>query len=188
MTRGETIKILAVLKGAYPGFYRTMAREELEGVVGLWQSMFEQEEYGLVAAAVKAHIAGDEKGYPPHIGAIKARIYQLRNPLAMTEAEAWRLVRRAASNGYYDAEREFAALPGVIRRLVGSPDQLRQWALVDADTLETVVGSNFQRSYREAARQEKDLDMLPETVREQLGSLSKQADTRQLDAHKEGIM
>jgi len=42
--------------------------------VVLWATMFKDEPFKLVSAAVKTFIASDEKGYPPHIGAIKATI------------------------------------------------------------------------------------------------------------------
>ena len=61
MDRAETIKILSVLRGAYPQFYRDTSRQEAERVVGLWEDMFREDEYMLVAAAVKALIAGDTK-------------------------------------------------------------------------------------------------------------------------------
>lgn len=68
MTREETIKVLAVLKAAYPAFYRGMKADELNGIVNLWASQFEGDDYKTVGAAVQAHIATDTKGYPPHIG------------------------------------------------------------------------------------------------------------------------
>ena len=43
MNETETLKILAVLKGAYPAFYRGMSRKEADGVVALWAEMFTDE-------------------------------------------------------------------------------------------------------------------------------------------------
>lgn len=165
MTRTETTKILAVLRGAYPAFYRDMGRKEADGVVALWTEMFSEEPYELVAAAVKALIACDEKGFPPHIGAVKARIRQITTPQEMTEGEAWALVQRAVSRGIYNAREEYERLPKLIQGIVGSHNQLREWAMMDADTVQSVVASNFQRSYRARAAVNREYAALPADVK-----------------------
>jgi hypothetical protein len=65
----------------------------------------------------------------------------------MNEMEAWSLVRKAISNGYYGAEEEFAKLPDDVKRAVGSASQLRTWAM-DSGFNEGVAMSQFQRVYR----------------------------------------
>lgn len=165
MNHEETIKILAVLKGAYPAFYRGMMKGEAESVVVLWHEMFAEEEYPIVAAAVKALIAADAKGYPPHIGAVKARIRQLTSPPEMTELEAWALVHKAIRRSSYNAQREFDALPPTLQRLVGTSTQLRDWSQMDAETVQSVVASNFQRSYKVRTAADRDYAMLPADVK-----------------------
>jgi len=39
---------------------------------------------------------------------------------------------------------------------VGSPNQLRAWALMDEETVQSVVASNFQRSYKAIAAKQKE--------------------------------
>lgn len=165
MTREETLGIMSVLKAAYPAYYRDMQRSEAEQVVGLWAAMFADEPVEIVAMAVKAHIVNDKKGFPPHIGAIKDAIYKLQQPEEMTELEAWGYVRKAISNGIWGSKKEFDALPPILQRLVGSPNQLREWAMMDEDTVASVVASNFQRSYRARAANEREMLALPADVR-----------------------
>lgn len=172
MTREETLAIMGVLKAAYPNYYRDMKRSDAEGVVELWHTMFAEEPAGLVGAAVKAHIATDVKGFPPHIGAIKEAIVKLRRGDEMTEQEAWELVRKATRNGTWGAKEEFEKLPPVIQRLVGSPNQLREWAQMDADVVQSVVASNFQRSYKVRAASEREMLALPADVRQTMELLS----------------
>lgn len=165
MTRDETIDLLSVLKAAYPNFYRDMTRKDADHVVALWTDMFKDEPAELVALAVKAHIATDKKGFPPHIGAIKDAIVKIRQPEEMTEIEAWGLVQKALRNGYYGAQEEFDKLPPVVQRLVGSPNQLREWAMMDTTTVSSVVASNFQRSYKARAANEREFLALPAEVK-----------------------
>ena len=172
MTREETLTIMGVLKAAYPNYYREMTRHDAEAVVELWSTMFSDEPAQLVAMAVKAHIASDTKGFPPHIGAIKEAIVKLQTPNAMTELEAWALVSKATRNAAYCANEEYEKLPEIVRRLVGSPLQLRAWALMDEDTVSSVVASNFQRSYKAIMAKEKEQLALPADVRDSMQTLA----------------
>lgn len=165
MNQKETIAVLAVLKTAYPQFYRGLSPQELQETVTLWSEMFAAEDFQVVKAAVKAHIATDAKGYPPHIGAIKAAIRKITQPDEMSEMEAWGYVSRALRNSSYNSIKEFERLPPVVQRVVGSPSQLREWAIMDSDTVQSVVASNFQRSYKARAKSESEYIALPESVK-----------------------
>lgn len=166
MTREDTIKILSVLRGAYPAFYRDITKQEAESTIALWESMFDEEPYELVGAAVKAFIAGDGKGFPPAIGQIKERIRQITQPEEMTEQEAWSLVSKALRNSTYGSEEEFAKLPPEIKAVVHDPGQLRQWAMSPADDVETVIASNFMRSFRVKQKASKEYMALPTSVKQ----------------------
>lgn len=54
----------------------------------LWAEMFARDDVALVAAAVKALIESDSKGFPPHIGAVKENMRLISGGNEMTEAEA----------------------------------------------------------------------------------------------------
>lgn len=161
MTRDDTIKILSILRGAYPQFYRDIEKQEALDTINLWSDMFRYDAAEVVCAAVNALIKADIKGYPPHIGAVKEKIRFFTEEQAMTEAEAWSIVSKALSNGLYGAQEEFEKLPDRIKRLVGSPNQLREWAMMDTETVYSVVASNFQRSYRTRLKQDEELRALP---------------------------
>ena len=178
MTREETLRILAVLRAAYPNFYKGMEREELQSIAALWQEMFLEDEYAVVALAAKALIASSSSGYPPVIGQIKEKIRLLRSPKAMCGEEAWSLVRRALSNGLYGSREEFAKLPEGIQELVGSPAALRCWAAMDVGEVETVIKSQFLKGYREKQEYKKQVDALPESVRRQIGPGKKEKQLR----------
>lgn len=176
MNKKETLSILTILKTAYPSFYRSMPADEVEDIVHLWMDMFADDEGVKVAAAVKALIATDTKGFPPHIGAIKDKLRQITTPESMTEVEAWNLVHKAIKRGYYNSKEEFEKLPPILQRLVGGHSQLRDWSIMDADVVQSVVSSNFQRSFRARSQSEKEYALMPPDVRmlmdEVSGSLS----------------
>lgn len=165
MTLQEVGQIMDILTACYPAFYSKQTDEEKYRASVLWASLFEPYPVELVAAAVKSFIGTDEKGYPPVPGQIMAKVRLLTKPEELTEAEAWSLIRKAAGNSIYNAQKEFDKLPPVLQRLVGSPNQLREWGMMEGDEFQTVVASNFQRSYRAKAASEREYLALPPDVR-----------------------
>lgn len=173
MTKYETAVIMGTLRVAYPQYYARQSAEDAEAAVNLWAVMFSEETADEVAAAVRAFIATDTKGYPPSIGQIKAKLDMLRaeaNGGEMTALEAWALVQRACNRSYYNAREEFDKLPDTVRAVVGSANVLREWAVMDTGTLNSVIGSNFQRSYSARASHVAEMRRLPQDVREFIAS------------------
>ena len=171
MTREETIAILGVLKTAYPAFYRDLGREAALQAVALWHEMFASDDAAAVTAAVKALIKTRKEGYPPTVGEVSETVAELTRPEELTRLEAWRLVAKACRNGLYGAEEEFAKLPPLVQKTVGTPHQLREWAMMDAATF-SVTGSHFQRSFEIMQKREREASALPEAYRERLSSLT----------------
>ena len=93
---------------------------------------------------------------------------KLSAPESLTEMEAWTLVSRAARNSAYHAEREFEKLPPAVQQAVGGPEQLRAWAMMDTSEFESVVASNFMRTYRTVQERERESMLLPASVRNSL--------------------
>lgn len=174
MNRNETLKIMAVIKAAYPYYYNNQSEEDLKTVVSLWQGMFEEYEYRLVSGAVRAFIASDIKGFPPSVGMVLDKLRLLTAPPELSEMEAWNQLSRAVKNSAWYAEEEFDKLPEDIRGIVGSPASLREWALMEAGTFHSVIQSNFMRSYRASRGRKRALEELPESVRGMIGELAAQ--------------
>ena len=161
-----------VLEDIFPSFNKGLTDKKIMRKTTTWAAMFADDDFALVLAAVKSFTATEDKGFAPSIGIIKNKMAELKNPDAMTEYEAWNRVREAISNGYYGADKEFAKLPAVLQRLVGSPNQLRDWATMETETLNTVVASNFMRSYRVRAEREREYLLLPADVKKFMAELS----------------
>lgn len=178
MTIEETGIIMDILKTAYPRFYSGPNAPDKMKTLRLWAEMFARDDVALVAAAVKALIESDSKGFPPHIGAVKEKLRLISAGDEMTEAEAWGIVAKALRNSAYGSREEFEKFPPVIKRIVGSPSQLREWGMMDSETVHSVVASNFQRSYKAIAQREREIAKLPPDVKALVGKL---ADGKKLD-------
>jgi hypothetical protein len=86
----------------------------------------------------------------------------------LSELEAWGMVRKAIRNSIYHSEEEFDKLPKTVQAAVGSHTNLREWAQMDTDTVESVEASHFVRNFRVAQERENEMTALPENIREQL--------------------
>lgn len=161
MNRQETGAIMDILKAAYPRLYAD--QKEVRSALNLWHDMFADDDVRIVAAAVKRLIATDTKGFPPPIGAVKEQIWRIQNPNQLTEQEAWRMVSKAVNTA--NVEKSFNELPPEVRQIVGSPVQLTEWGRMDETAFQSVVASNFQRSFRARKEVEKERAKLPQDVR-----------------------
>lgn len=172
MNKQETYQVLGLLQANYPDAFRGMSKEAAQVKVNLWADMFADEPFEVVATAAKAFIATDTKGFMPAIGQIKERIAMMSAGEEMTGLEAWNLVSAALRNSTYGSEEEFAKLPLEIQRAVGSPAQLREWAMMDTETVQSVIGSNFQRSFRVRQERDRDFAKLPDSVKSFIGQIA----------------
>lgn len=165
MERHETQKILTVLKVNYPNTFRKFTREESEAYLDLWAEAFKHDYSELVVAAVKAIIYSDVREFAPNIAQVKQMMLKLAQPEELTEQEAWSIAYKAVCNSIYDAEREFQKLPKAVQSTIGSPEILRDWAKTDIETVNSVIASNFMRSYKVRVKQLAESELLPHEVK-----------------------
>lgn len=178
MTRDETIKLLMVIQSAYPNFKppdKTVA-------VDTWYTMLKDMDYNVVQMGLRAYITSDTSGFAPSIGQLINTIYLTQNPQELNEMEAWSLVSKALRNGYYGAVEEFDNLPPLVQKAVGSPDNLRNWALTDSKSIENVVQSNFMRTYRTVVNRENEIKKMPADVRTLIENVNKTSYSAQIDS------
>ena len=180
MTRQEALAIMITLKTAYPTFYKNYSKDEINAAVDLWATMFADDPAYIVTEAVKSLMCTLK--YPPTIADVKEKIAMITQPPIMTEMEAWDMVRRAIS--YYHANEAFRNLPPILQKIVGSPNQLREWALMNVETVNSVIQSNFMRSYKAKVAQEKEYAMLPESTRQLIQSIAVKMDMKAITGGK----
>lgn len=167
MDRTETIKILAVLKANYINTFKDMSREEGENILNLWSDLLADVSYDEASYAIKYFIANDTKGFPPTIGNIRDIINKTKNfNNGITETEAWAMIYKAICNSAYNSVEEFNKLPKSIQRAIGNPDMLKSWSQLNMDEVNTVIQSNVMRSFKVSQKQEKEYEVLPQSVKE----------------------
>lgn len=172
MNRKELLGIFAILEANYEPQFAKRSNLNKQAMVNLWEEHFLDKDFGLVKAAVNAYISTDTTGFLPNVGQINEQIRALTTGGQMTEQEAVAMLIKATRNGLYGAEREYEKLPPILQRLAGSPEQIRAWARMDEDELNTVVASNLMRSYRAIAKKEELQQTLPSSIKTMLDGVS----------------
>ena len=165
MNRKEVTQILSVLKAAYPHSFKDMTKLDGEALVNLWARQFAEEDPAAVSAAVNALISTRTTGYSPTIGEVKDQLHRLRTVDGLNDAQAWHLVEKACRRGLHHAQEEFDKLPQDVQAAVGGPEQLKAWAMMDSDTVNSVIASNFRRTYRTVQEREKEKALMPPEVK-----------------------
>lgn len=148
MTDRETKLILARIEANWTPF------KNAEAAVTLWADRFKSDPYPLVLEAVNILIDTDTGGFRPTIGQVKAAMHDIVYGEQVSETEAWQIIKRSMHDAQEGPEEltgaraAWKALPEDLQKLV-SPRQLLEWNYMDTEKLDTVVQSNFMKSYRD---------------------------------------
>ena len=173
MTIEEAVKIIAIIRMNYPDTMQGMSDDEKIAYAKNWHFFFKDDRAQDVLSAVQAIISTSQERFAPNIGMIREQMRKNREPAgaAMTEMEAWALVKQALKNGSYGYHEEYAKLPPTIQRCLGSENTIRELAAQDVTELDTVTASNFMRSYRYRTQNEQEWERMPEAMRDELGRI-----------------
>ena len=166
MTRDETKTILMAISAAYPNWHPA----NLELIVNTWHMMLEAYDYQAISAGLKAYILTDKNGFAPSIGQIIDRITTAADEL--TAIEAWGMVYSKMQSSIYSAADNFDSLPDAVKRVIGSADVLRQWALTDTESLK-VLQANFVKAYNTELARQRESSKLPPKLKHMLTAATK---------------
>ena len=162
MTKEQFKILVKAMKAVYtnPGFIPD------QYAFDVWYSILKDLDYATASRAVQMHMQTEEK--PPTVAGIRKQSMKITGNTEndLNETEAWSLVLKSIRRSTYYSEEEFLKLPEIIQRSVGSPRQLREWAMledVDGKTL-TVLQSNFQRTFRAEQQKEREKQKLSPDV------------------------
>ena len=164
MTISEFSKIVAALKTVYtaPGFVPN------EQALDMWYRLVgKNNDYQTISVAAQMYMTTGK--FPPTPADILECTSKLKAESSyLSEQEAWATVAKACSNGIYGYREEFDKLPPTLQKAVGTPQTLHDWAVVDSADFQTVIQSNFLRSYRAALEAQKEIDKYPPKLREMI--------------------
>jgi len=166
MTKQETIKLIMIIKASFPFWGSKLSPDELKVTVDIWTEMLGEYDFKVVMSAMKILIA-TKKDFPPSIAEVIEKVQFLSSggDTGLSEVEAWSMVRRAIGNGMYGATEEFEKLPKEIQIAIREPATIKNWSQLEPDELDTVVASNFMRSFKEVKKRETEYKALPRDIK-----------------------
>ena len=169
MTREQFSLVVEGINAIYPDKIKDKAAFDV------WYKLLKDLDYETVSMATQHYMRTEH--FPPVPADIRNKAIELATMVEGEdgEIEAWNMVRKAIQNSAYNSVEEFSKLPELIQRTIGSPDQLRTWALTDGEQLETVIASNFMRVYRAKLTQKKEWSKLPQETRNRLVTIRQNA-------------
>lgn len=163
MTRKEFSVIVKGLKAVYAD-PRFIADAD---AFDMWYGLLRDLDYREASMAAQRYMMTSK--FPPTVADLReqaAKLARAGTAEDMNEMTAWGLVQQAVRRSAYYAEEEYAKLPGLVQRAVGSPAQLREWAMMDTGgSAWNVMQSNFMRTYRaEQARSRENALVSPDIL------------------------
>lgn len=161
-------------------FYPNYQVENKEFTINAWYSIIGDCDYKPMEKALRAYITTDTSGFAPSIGQLINKLHEVQSPQELNEMEAWLLVSKALRNGTYGAIEEFNKLPPLVQKAVGSPDNLRNWAQTDSESIENVVQSNFMRTYRTVVNRAKEYRKMPKDIQALIESTNRSSYSAQI--------
>lgn len=183
MTEKEVRQLLAMTQAVYPN-YNPPSRE---AAVNAWLMCLSEYDNNVVMVAFKAYMTTNTSGFAPAPGQLIEILQTLTQPSELNELEAWSIVRKALRNCGYNSEQEFAKLPTVVQKTVGTPQQLKIWAC-DSEFNENVVSSNFIKTYRTEVKRATELNKVPDDIRKLVEMVNQNSFSSQItDKNKHAI-
>lgn len=163
MNKQETTKIITFLAGNYD----SIAKKDINQkniMVNTWYECLQDIDYKLVQEAIKKSIM--ESPYPPTIADIRKGAYELIKGEERTAIDAWNEAHSMISCGLYMTKEEFEAHSPEVKRFFGSVRQVREIAMQDSETTNTVVKGQFLKQYEAIVENDRKQAMLPKQMQE----------------------
>ena len=134
----------------YPTF--RVEEEDMEATIIAWSVVLEPYDSNLITQALLTNVRTDPAPFAPSL----AQLIGLANDLAggpVNDELVISEIRRAIAKSLYHSKDEFESLSPVAQAAVGSPENLKAWAGIKTEELESVILSHLRRNLRIAKKQ-----------------------------------
>ena len=162
----DVVKLFGVITNLFPNDKRFASADA--NMVSAWHELLQDIDFGIAAKAIAAHAATND--YPPTIAEIRRFCIKANGESA---EQAWARVLHALKDSAYHSAERFAELPEVCKRLVGSANVLKEWAISEEQTSVSVARTRFLAQYDIEKRKETERKMIPSAIRQLLDEVSK---------------
>ena len=178
MNKAETVQVITLLAGNYDSVAKKDATQK-QLMINTWQECLGDLEYQVVLQAVKKSII--DSPYPPTIADIRKNAIEMIKPTtSKTAIEAWNEAIGMISNGLYMTEEQFNNYSPEVKRFFGSVNQVKQLAMVDMETINTVTKGQFLKQYEVLINRERGQKLLPQQMQDFTKQLADRMSVKQI--------
>ena len=169
MTRDQVKETVMLLHYSFPNWNS----DNWKSTVDVWWMLLKDYPADKIMMAAKV-CAASERHFAPSAGELIAMVKKPALIAEISESEAWEMVVKACSNSGYEYHEEFAKLPTEIQKAIGGERTLQAWALTRIDEFQTVIRSNFCRSYREIMSKKHEFESFTAKMQKEVEDKRKQ--------------
>lgn len=160
MTLEETKKLLMTINAMFPAWKIDNPQETSSA----WHWALQDYPAEGIMGALQIYLKTDKSGFAPSVSQLIGCLHEPKQVEQLSEGEAWYLVKQAIRDSGYHAQERFDELPPLVQRAVGGASMLHQWGQTDSDEVNSVIMSNFQRTYRALLSKQEFHDKVPIAV------------------------
>lgn len=158
MTRGETAKLLTMVKINFKSSFRDLTKEEKNLIIDQWCVNFKTFSWETVLIAFNDYMKDNSLDYTPQVGQIFSGIMQIlqkRMSLPQNSFEdIWPKILKAARYDPRQAKAEFAKLPENVQKALGGHSRLVEIGRAYEEDLKWIKKS-IQKEYSDILQEEK---------------------------------
>lgn len=163
MTREEVIQVLAILKANYSGALKDMTRQEAEGKINLWITMFADTNKEIMNLAIQKIIATSK--YFPTVAEVREVIAEINTGYILDGGAAWGEVITAIRN--YGQYRELQALESM-SDMTKTVVQRMGWRDLCLSEDTEIDRAHFLKIYQAEEKRQKEKNILPLEIQQKM--------------------
>lgn len=180
MTREEVVSLVRSIVSLYPNW----KPENLTETVNAWHWALEEYPAPAIKGSLQIYLKTNKSGFAPSVSQLIDGMHRPTENERLTEGEAWFLVKKAIADSAYNAQERFDELPPEVQKAVGGPGMLRQWAQTPSEEVNTVIMSNFQRTYKAVLSQKEYAERVPAAISDLVKGLADKTNADRLIEQK----
>ena len=165
MTREECKQLIMVLEASYPNFKTNNPQE----VLNAWFIFLQEFDYQTILGALKVYIHTSESAFAPSVSQLIAMTRKPKELSGPDEVTVWREIRQAIGRGIYYHEEDYKKLSPIAQRLVGDPQQLREWACLPSEAIDNDIHKDIVFRFKALTERDREISALPAEIRAQIG-------------------
>lgn len=138
------VHVFFKLANSYPSAYRNQSENELKSQSQCWKQYFKNHDYDLLLSAVDSYIRTDTTGFPPNIGKIMKKMFQIKFDLP-TFYDIWEMFRMCSALPY-SKQKCWENMPSIFKSIVSLQD-VNDYSYMESNNLRDKFRDKLETRY-----------------------------------------